>query len=174
MTELNLVSTHVWVFAEVWALFEVNLTCNNNKSKNTDIFIYGKIARHLHFHIPRNTSTFTSLCSLQVEPFFKKQLLNLGLNRKSIYLLFAALLTELVIPSAFVQMQRELHLGAALVVQEALERHQHSLWVHHLLTDLSTHPIFQKAVEDNHQRQMLCSSLRLIVHFFPYTFTRVS
>ena len=146
-------------------MFEVNLTCNNNKSKNTDIFIYGKIARHLHFHIQRNTSTFTSLCSLQVEPFFKKHLLNLGLNRKSIYLLFAALLTELVIPSAFVQMQRELHLGAALVVQEVLERHQHSLWVHHLLTDLSTHPIFQKAVEDNNQRQMLCSSLRLIVHF---------
>ena len=166
MTELNLLSTHVWVFAEVWALFEVNLTCNNNKSKNTDIFTYGKIARHLHFHIQRNTSTFTSLCSLQVEPFFKKQLLNLGLNRKSIYLLFAALLTELVIPSAFVLMQRELHLGAALVVQEALERHQHSLWVHHLLTDLSTHPIFQKAVDERQQaRQMLCSSLRFIVHF---------
>lgn len=166
MTELNLLSTHVWVFAEVWALFEFNLTCNNNKLKNTDIFTYGKIARHLHFHIQRNTSTFTSLCSLQVEHFFKKQLLNLGLNRKSIYLLFAALLTELVIPSAFVLMQRELHLGAALVVQEALERHQHSLWVHHLLTDLSTHPIFQKAVDERQQaRQMLCSSLRLIVHF---------
>ena len=99
----------------------------------------------------RNTSTCTSLCSLQVQPFFKKELLNLELNKKSIYLLFAVLLTEPVIPSAFVQMQRELHLGAALVVQEVLERHQHSLWVHHLLTDLSTHPIFQKAVEDNHQ-----------------------
>lgn len=173
MTELYLLSTHVWVLAEVWALFEVNIIFNN-KSKNSDIFIYGKIARHWHFHIQRNTITFTSLCSLQVERLFKKQLLNLGLKRKSIYLLFAALLTELVIPSAFVQMRRELHLGAALVVQEALERHQHSLWVHRLLTDLSTHPIFQKAVEDNHQRQMLCSNLSFTFKLFLYTFTRVS